>query len=297
MVSLCRSPWGTRTTKLLAAQAFGEHSQDIAVTSTRGPLNAGELSTYRQKLKSTLAQEIGSSPIQKAIFSSEDLSRLRTAEEVQRALELISSVAESVKVVVFLRRQDLLASSRYYSLVLGGSKEQQVLPTPDQPIPPYYDYAHNIGLWIDAIGADNLIAIRFPETPRAESFNSVVRFCASTGLNFDRYAPVQSQHVSYDAVNQIIIQNYNVVQGSYDHQKTATLLKRLADTNDSRYAHIVSARQAEQFYSRFRDANARLFERLGAPQEMFGEDFSMYPEKNMRQEYQARAIRRLLRLM
>lgn len=288
---------GHKNHKILAAYALDDDSHDIAARNSRPTGGPDKIAAFRARTEQALAREIKNSGATKAIFSSEDLSRLFTPHEVQRAVDLIRSFCPTFKVVVFARRQDLLASSRYYSLVLGGSQTAQVLPVKGRKSPPYYDYERNIGLWIDAVGAENVRMVRFPENPRAENFNSVNRFCETVGLDASHYGPVPRQHVSYDAVNQIIMQNFNVLKGGYDQAGLEHLMQQLTDTNDRQFNHIPSAGQARSFYDGYRDSNKALFQRLGAEDQMFTEDFSMYQEDNMRPVFQAKAIRRLLELL
>lgn len=289
---------GHQNHKILAAYALDDDSHDIAARTSRPIGGSDQIAAFRVRTEQALAREIESSGATKAILSSEDLSRLFTPHEVQRAVELIrNNICPTFKVVVFARRQDLLASSRYFSLLLGGSQTVQVLPVKSKKTPRYYDYEHNIGLWIDAVGVENIRLVRFPENPRAENFNSVGQFCETVGLETSRYDPVPRQHVSYDAVNQIIIQNFNVLKGGYDQAGLEHLMQQLTDTNDRQFNHIPSADQARSFYDRYRDSNRTLLQRLGAEDQMFTEDFSMYQEDNMRVIYQARAIRRLLELL
>lgn len=288
---------GHKNHKALAAHAFEIGSRDIAVTSMRQAETEEEVARYRAGIEAALEREIAASSAPTAVFSSEDLSRLYSAKEVERAVALVRRFTRELKIVVFTRRQDLLASSRYYSLVLGGSRSSQVLPSKGQAAPSYYNYAQNIGLWIDAVGAENVILVRFPETSRAERFNSVKRFCTVLGIKAADYPQVKRQHVSYDAVNQIILQNYNVLKRGYDPKGMSTLMEKLTSTNDPQLNYIPSATQARNFYARFREDNLALFRRLGVEDQLFTEDFSMYGEENMRQTFQAQAIRRLLGLL
>lgn len=283
--------------KILAAYAFDEGSRDIAVTSARDTHHSGSVEEYRAAVAATLAREIAGSTARTGIISSEDLSRLYSAPEVARVVDLLRPFCRDLKVVVFVRRQDLLASSRYYSLVLGGGRSTQVLTAPGQPPAPYYDYARNIGLWADAVGEANMILRRFPEHPSKEGFNSVRTFCDIVGVEEPAYEKVPPQHVSLDAVNQIILQNYNAMAKQDSTAEFAWLKDRLAECNDRQLQYIPSRAQAERFYMQFHADNQALFHRLGADDDMFSLDFSMYPKENMRTRFQQKAIRRLLALL
>lgn len=288
---------GHKNHKMLAAYGFDAGSRDIAVTSCGIGPDEADMNAYRATLSANLNREISEASAHTAIISSEDLSRLFTRREVERVINLLRPFCQELKVIVQLRRQDLLASSRYYSLVLGGSARGQVLPAKGEEAPRYYDYKRTLDHWIDVVGADNVILGRFPENPKAEGFNSVERFCTLLGLDAGAYHQVKRQHISYDAVNQIVIQNYNVIKGGYDPEGMEQLMTQLAHENDRQFNHIPSASQARQFYERYRDDNLALLKRLGAEDQMFSDDFSMYSNENMRVIYQAKAIRRLLRLL
>lgn len=291
---------GHKNHKALAAYALPAGSRDIAAMSVRGDTTGeseGKVAAFRVKTESALTHEVAKRDYSVAILSSEDLSRLSSAEDVERCLSLVRKISQNVKIVVFVRRQDLLASSRYYSLVLGGYKGTSILPREQPAKTSYYQYAHKIGLWIDAVGPESVILRRFPECPLSESFSSVPAFAAIAGLDATQYEQVKPQHVSLDAVNQIVMQNYNVMRGQYDAKGLEALMAHLAPYNEKRFAHIPSAMQAEKFYSRFREANNALFTRLGREDQMFSEDFSMYQAENMRAAFQSRAIRRLMRVL
>lgn len=287
---------GHQNHKLLAAYGFDAGSRDIAVTSAGIGPTAEDMAAYRAALRERLLRDADRAAGGPGVISSEDLSRLYQPGQAQRVVDLLAELTDDLRVIVFVRRQDLLASSRYYSLVRGGSAEMAVFPQKPGDMP-YYDYNRTIGHWIDAVGANRVTLVRFPENPRAEKFNSVTRFCALMGIDAADYTMVREQHVSFDAVNQILMQSYNQMRGGYDAKGLARLMDRLAPTNDRAFSHIPSEAQARQFYGAYRQGNMALFRRLGAEDQMFSEDFSMYPAENMRARYQQLGIQRLLGLL
>lgn len=286
---------GHKNHKMLAAYAFEPGARDIAVTSSGVGSTSADVAAFRSNLQARLAAEIAESEATTGVISTEDLSRLFTREKVERVVDLLLPFCDRLQVIVFARRQDLLASSRYYSLVLGGSQEARVFPPRDKS--PYYEYGRNIGNWANVLGDENVTLVRFPEQPRAENFNSVDRFCEILGLSSEAYETVNEQHVSYDAVNQIIMQHYNVLKDGYDQDGLKWLMSELTAENDRQFSHIPSAQQARAFYDRYRADNEALFARLGVADDMFTDDFSMYSDENMRSRFQSIAIRRLLGLL
>lgn len=287
---------GHKNHKLLAAFGFDVGSKDIAVTSAGLGSASGDIEAFRDRLRVDLHSNVKEASGRIGIISSEDLSRLASSDEVLRVVGLASEIAEEVRVVVFIRRQDILATSRFYSLVRGGSAFDKVIPDIDN-IPKYYDFFATIGLWIDALGADNVLVRRFPERPEVEDFNSIVDFCQIVGIDPVSLEPIQAQHVSFDAVNQIVIQQFNVMKGGYDPLGLNWLMEVIAPLNDRSVGQIPSGTQARQFYDRFRQGNLALLRRLKAEDQMFGEDFSMYNRDNMKPKFQEIALRRLLTVL
>jgi hypothetical protein len=290
---------GWKNHKKLAAYSFEAGSNDIAVTSNGIGPEEGDMAAFREGLETAFDEDFETSSARKlGIISSEDLSRLFKPSEVRRAVDFVRRYCDELKVVVFMRRQDLLASSRHYSLVLGGGNPTRVLPGANEPGQRYYDYHATMMPWIETVGVQNVLLQRFPENSAKEKFDSVSVFADLLGLKLTKaYKRGDHQHISYDAVNQILIQTYTGISGGYDPEGITRLMAQIAPYNDKTLAHIPSAGQAQNFYEQFAAGNAALLEALGAPEQAFSNDFSMYQAQNMRQEFQQLAIRRLLRLL
>jgi hypothetical protein len=284
---------GHKNHKLLAAFGFDVGSRDIAVTSAGVGSSSEAVDDFREKLRESLRCSVESASGKIGIITSEDLSRLARADEVSRVVRLASEIAEEVRVIAFIRRQDILATSRFYSLVRGGSAHEQVIPDIEST-PKYYNFFWNIGLWIDAVGADNVLVRRFPERPEDEGFNSILEFCDIVGIDASSLDKIKAQHVSLDAVNQILMQEFNRIKVGYDPDGIEWLMGLIEPLNDRSLGQIPSEKQARQFYDRFRQGNLALLRRLKAEDQMFSEDFSMYSSESMRPKFQQLALQRLL---
>lgn len=288
---------GAGNHKLLAAACFPEGSQDIAVTSARVGTNPGDHERFRARTLKALTEEARRSKAETAIISSEDFSRLFKKEGVARALDPLREMAEDLWVVVFLRRQDLMACSRYYSLLLGGSSRKVVLPTGARSEERIYDYRRLLRNWIGLLGVDRILAVRYPENPRAEKFNSVQAFCDIVGIDTAWYEPAERKHVSLDAVNQLILQIENEVNPGLTEREIKDFVEILRMQNDpSRFRFIPPRRIAKKFYEHFEADNAALFAELGIEDQGFSDDFTMYSGEDKRREMQEVAIGRLLKL-
>jgi hypothetical protein len=285
---------GAQNQKALAAYALEDASKDAA-TKVRGAPE--EIAGFREGLEQRFAEEAATRTESTLLISSEDLSRLFRPDEIDRALSFLSPYSDAIRVIVFLRRQDLLAASRYYSLVLGGRRKAAVFPSGKEVIPPYYNYHKTLSGWISKVGAANILPCHFPENPGAAKFSSVTRFCEILNLNPTEFTPVQDRNISLDAVNQIIIQKFNsTTRTLQDKARLEELTTALSAYRSAEYRYVSSARQARDFYARLEPGNQALFADLGLPADYFSDDFSMYPGKNMRSAYLDAAVKRLLNI-
>lgn len=277
----------------VAAYALDDDSSDSATLARARLMEKGaSLGEYRRQLELQLRGEIeAAGPIHSMIISSEDLSRLFTQAEIERLRAFLFRLARKVVVVVILRRQDLLASSRFSTLLLGRRPQAKVFQYPEQGVLRFYDFESNIGRWIDSFGLENIRVLLYPDTQAAPRFDTVERFCQVVGLSGLNTTPVSVRNVSMDAVAQIILRGY-VDAGLSNEVSMAELANRYRPTGAREGRHIVTRRMAVEFYDKYADANERLFERLGMAGQGFSRDFSMYPSEKELLGYYRAAMRR-----
>ncbi len=281
---------------MLCAYSLRYDSKDVAIKSQNIPSDFASIDSFRSKVEQNLLTQASNSTAPNAIISSEDLSRLFHADEVERAINLVKSIAEEIYVVVFVRRQDLLAVSRYYNLLLAGNKTKNIFPQVSDS-GNFYHYHRNLSLWADLVGRQNILMQVFPEVPKREDFDSVDKFCSTIALDPTGLERTTEQNVSLDAINQIILREFNALNESNNREKTNRLLKLLEPYNEKQYRFFNGATKASEFYSRFSEENRRLFADYAPALSGFSDDFSMYPSSNLRQAYEAIAVQRLLRLV
>jgi len=284
----CSGCLGWYNHKLLAAYGMGDGSRDIAVTSA-GIDGPESHQAFRARTRGHVLAEIERTDAARYLLSSEDLSRLTTVDDVRRVHDLLSEICDRIRVIVFLRRQDLLAVSRYYSHLINGALPPAVFPAPDQA--GYYDYAGLIETWADVFGSDAIRIVHYPEDAGAEGFDAIGAFCRAAGIALpaDWQGTARRDNVSLDVVSQTILETVNRHSGILkDKLPGKRLLDALRATDGGVSGQLVSAAEARDFYETFAQGNARLFARFGpesgssAP--FFGDDFSMYPETPARRD-------------
>jgi hypothetical protein len=67
--------------------------------------------------------------------------------------------------------------------------------------------------------------------------------------------------------------------------------------NEKKYRYLNGAPKAKEFYARFSEENRSFFSDFAPTLSGFSDDFSMYPNSSLRDDYQAIAVQRLLRLV
>jgi len=275
----CSGCLGWYNHKLLAAYAMADGSRDIAVTSA-GIDGPDAHQVFRARTRGHVLAEIERTDATRYLLSSEDLSRLNTIDDVRRVHALLSEICDNIRVVVFLRRQDLLAVSRYYSLLINGNVPAAVFPEPDQA--GYYDYAALLDTWGHVFGAQAIRIVHYPETRSgAGSFDAIGAFCDAAGIALSAawQATARQHNVSLDVISQTILETVNRRGGLMTEKVPARrLLDALRAVDGGIAGALVSAAQARTFYDRFALGNAALERRFGLPQPVFGDDYSMYPE-------------------
>ncbi|KUR78740.1 hypothetical protein [Novosphingobium sp. Fuku2-ISO-50] len=264
--------------KLLAAYAMADGSRDIAVTSA-GIDGPESHQAFRARTRGHVLAEIERTDAHRYLISSEDLSRLTSLDDVRRVHDLMSEICTRIRVIVFLRRQDRLAVSRYYSLLINGGLPPSVFPAPDQAA--YYDYAGVIEPWAEVFGTGAIRIVHYPEAAAAQGFDAIGAFCRAAGivLPVDWQPPARRENVSLDLVSQTILEAMNGHSDVLKEKASGKRLLKLLQVADGGVSgQFVSAAEARAFYERYALGNARLARNFELPYPFFDDDFSMYPQ-------------------
>ena len=115
----------------------------------------------RQRLLEELTREIAESDCDTLLLSNEHCSsRLINDEDVLRLKDLLSPLAETIRIVVYLRRQDEALLSMYSTMVRSG-RSQALQPLPEHVIAHRFDYARLLERWARTFGRENIVARLF----------------------------------------------------------------------------------------------------------------------------------------
>jgi hypothetical protein len=217
--------------------------------------------------------------VHSVVFSNEHLhSRIKSPAGVKRLKALLDRHFDSYRIVVYLRRQDELAVSRYSTQIKTGSSREQILPRAAPNVDVYFDYASLLDRWGAVFGPEALVPRLFIRSELAEG-DVVKDFLGLCGLG-DIPVPEETaeQNVALSGVAQDFLRRVNAVLPRQRGAVRPRRLLRLAATHAKGPGLLPSRAAAEAFYARFADGNeavrAAFFPQRAA---LFGLDFSRYP--------------------
>jgi hypothetical protein len=248
------------------------------------------VTAHRANLIGALAREIAADGGQchTLVLSNEHCqSRLLLREEIRRLRNMLLSVCEDIRVVLYLRPQHQVAVSAYGTLLKEGAAGRAVLPS----LPPaddkfasnhvmlYYDYDSLVSRWEVVFGRDKLDVRLFPQ-------DLVNDFFARLPLETSQFTPlVRRQNVGLDAIAEQTLAALNrslAMRGGALNEKTRGWL--IAALEEARPGHgaLPSRSEAQAFQERFEESNERLRRRRFPERErLFDNDFSLYPDQSM----------------
>ena len=245
---------------------------------------------WRRKLLGEIRQEITTARdgCNSYILSSEHFSsRVMRDADVADLAEYLRAEFEDIRVVCYLRRQDLMATSRINERLRAGFP-QRSFPTvkEDGALPPLYDYQALINRWSLAFG-ESAMKVRIFERP-ALTGGSIVTDFAETQLGVPlKQADHAISNVSLSLSAQMALLMFNQAMGlesrfhvAKQRRELAKYLEEVAPGSDGK----PSRSRALSFYEYFREGNNRLANLYFQRDQLFDERFEDYPEHELKQD-------------
>lgn len=266
----------------LAAYAASDHLIDD-IRRHLGINDSGTLARYRRSLESALYKEVAEvrSRIQTLVFSNEHChSRLVSADEIVRIRNLLAPVADTISIVVYLRRQDRMAVSLYSTYLRSGGTRKAVFP--DQVDMRYFDFDRLLDMWASVFGED-AIKPRIYEPSMLENGDVVQDLAALIRQHWSPdFGARPRTNESFSPAAQEIVRHLNERLAQGDVRLAAHDIPALIDRMTAAFAgpgRRPAKDDAAAFYQQFRDSNERVRQRWFPDRAtLFDEDFSHYPE-------------------
>ncbi|MFM9268981.1 hypothetical protein ACJ7V3_01790 [Halomonas elongata] len=217
---------------------------------------------------------------QDVIASSECFSWIFDPEEIYKIKEQLGRAFSEIKIIFYIRRQDLHAISHFQQstktpvdrrFFVGGPRS---LPFLDSKLRIYLDYNYRIGAWGDVFGDENIILKVYDKNNFLDG--SLIKDFMSI---FDIFVPEEKEPST------------NASQG-WEKTKVKHLMWKAGIKPSDEVSKYIVARlddegkmmpskdSAMEFYRNFEESNRYLNDRFGVSKNprIFSDDFSMYPE-------------------
>ncbi|MDJ0576559.1 MAG: hypothetical protein QNJ65_15500 [Xenococcaceae cyanobacterium MO_234.B1] len=291
-VAYLRSP-GLTNNRKLATYCMNNNKVDDQVKYL-GILSDAKRNEWKAKFRQEFDREIKNldKKISSVIISSEHFhSRLTAKDEVKNLLDILRSYFTDIKILVYLRRQDQVAVSHYSTKVkVGRTKSAVLLPKDVSPNDPYYNYYDLMERWASVFGKQN-INIRIFDKSKFVNGDLLQDFIGATGLiesdNFD-IPEKQNEKLSASVQHALILMNeffpesINNIPVKFNNQLRNYVISELQQKYKGR-EKLPTRKEALEFYGKFSDSNQRFADKYLSSENIFSNDFSMYPEES-RQE-------------
>lgn len=224
---------------------------------------------------------------ERCVISAEQIGGLlRQGDEVQRLADMLAPHFASVKLVVYLRRQDQHAASAYSQWLRGGVLVDPGLPAggPDQHFE--YDYGPLLDRYARAFG-DATMCPRIFARASLVGGDVVEDFFDAAGftLPIPPEAPNKAANLSINLAGQALLLTAGrqmAAQCSDDSWRDQPAWRRLAEAVSERFPGTgwrPTRAEAQEFVARFRATNEQARQRFFPNQpSLFSEDFADLPE-------------------
>ncbi|MEQ1718011.1 MAG: hypothetical protein ABL907_18890 [Hyphomicrobium sp.] len=223
--------------------------------------------------------------IDKVLFSNEHLhSNLIERSEIVRLKAFLGRFFSSIKIVVYLRRQDEVAHSLLSTRVKGGETlDQPVFPPVTGGLPYYFDYDAITQNYETVFGLENVI-VRLFETSHLLKGDLIEDFFGTCDLpNPSTMRQVQRRNESLSRTALMLLSELNVYIPAYRHGQWNPIRNNLVETLEnhcSGAAALCTRSEAKAFYEHCKATNERLQQRRFPALRggLFSTVFDRYPE-------------------
>lgn len=240
---------------------------------------------YRAGLQAAMEREFAAHPAcHTLLISSEHFhSRLTTTDAIGRLKAFLEPHAREFAIVLYLRRQDRMAVSRFSTAIKVGLAPQGPFPRSGTGDLPYiYDFERIHRNWVAVFG-NPAMRVRVFQQDRFVAGDLLADFAAACGIvQAGKSLPGRANESLGQAgidflreANRQLTPMLGTAVHRVHAELTALVSELCAGTT-----RPVSRAEAQQFYALFRPGNERL-SRLVCPRPdpaLFDEDFSDYPE-------------------
>jgi len=224
-----------------------------------------------------------------AIISHENYSWLTSIEDIARLYTKLSMYAKSIKIILYLRRQDSLAISqkqegtKWMDNSIAFGHNISALPVElNSYASMYLDFYTKVNKWAECFGKENMI-IRLFEPNYLLNYDVVDDFLSVLNVfNGEKFINIGKVNESISKIKQVFLHQtrWAFPEDSSGKELLVKRVLRMKLEGDNQKL-LPSRADALQFYEQFIDGNIKLNDkyRLSDAEYLFSNDFKMYPEE------------------
>jgi hypothetical protein len=257
-----------------------------------GIIDAEPRKQWNQAFLNDFNTEIENLPsnVQCVVISCEQLhSRLVKESEIVRAKEALSQHFDDIEVIVYLRRQDQLATSLYSTALKCGHSFDTILPgvTAEDH---YYNFQLLLSQWSHVFGADKMTVRLFD---RSEMLNNDLlsdffQSCDITDIPLSEMKQPGRQNESLEPKAQRFLHEANKQIPMMIDGKFNPLRARLTQHLEQQFSgkpRLPLRQEAEEFCGKFLTSNQAVAQQWFDRENLFTGDFSNYPDNRNDEQF------------
>lgn len=239
-----------------------------------------ESDSFENEFVEELEREVREHGDKTFVFSNEHCRGRLSKPQVARLHGLLSRLFDEIQIVVYIRRQDELAVSRYSTMLKAGlARETVINNTGEQEY--FYDYWRFLQRW-SAIFEKARMTVRIFEKGALKGDSVIADFCEATGVPALTHKDKRENQSLLPPYQEFLRQmNIRLLKDSRDDGAAVRvrLMRMILVKLGSGRGRMPSREQAEAFYQSYAESNEKVREKFFPERTtLFEEDFSRYPE-------------------
>jgi hypothetical protein len=246
------------------AAACQQSARPDDLRKKRGLLTPESVDRYREALAGRLADEIDRERPERLVISCEHFtSRLHSEAELACLKDFLNPFARSIRVWIYLRRQDELVRSAYSTAIRSGGTSPFRWPKAGRERPDLH-FDRLLDRWTRTF-PDGAVHVRLYDRARLAGNDIVADFCDALALPGDLARPGARSNTSLDAQSLDFLRRFNARVPYFNGDSVNILrgdINRAVDSYGKRASQAFNPVGAESFYARFVAGNRYVRQRF-----------------------------------
>ena len=267
---------GHTNNRKLATYCIGLDRSDDAITAL-GIETKEKRQKWQERILKEFKVEINDLPssIKTLVISSEHFhSRLVNKNEIETLQNVVKTIADDIKIVMYLRPQVEMAISLYSTALKVGQYNSKILPAVDPLNSIYYNYDKLLTLWSQVFDQDNII-VRLFERKQMLKGDVIEDFMSNIlGIDYlpEEFVAINKKNESITPNGQMLLNSINKHFSKQDD--TRIKLRKYIENNYAGKGAYPSKDEYLAFQNKFVDCNRKVARQWFGKEKLFEIDYS-----------------------